>query len=170
MSDVFVETRTLGWTEEAAVLDGPSGARLWPDAFARPGTGWGASKSVDDVNGDGRADLVGAVQGSLVALSGTDHAVLREHDYGGYYLTLVADVAGDPAPEYFLHGAHAAPRLVRRSDFGEAWAAPAGAPQSGGLGTVVRCAGDARFVAGLAESPGTRVYDAASGRSWAITG
>lgn len=160
--DVFVGARTTAAVEEANVLNGRNGRRLWGTDFARP-ISWGSfAKAVDDVNGDGRADLIG-VFNSFLALSGGDGAILRENaTFVAYLLPLVADVTGDAAVEYFLHGGYFGSRLMRRSDFAVLWTAE-NIRYTGAFGTLVRCGGAPVFVSGLSAAPEMRFYDAPTG-------
>jgi hypothetical protein len=162
-ADVFAEVRTVGWAEELNVLDGSTGTRLWPASFARPGGGLGAPKAVDDIDADGLADLVGTVQGVFHVLDGAAGTSLRELDYGTPYLGLVADVAGDAAPEYLLHGGATSARLLRRSDLSELWTGTDAGPFSASYGALVPCPAGPRLVAGPAASAELRVYDGATG-------
>jgi len=160
--DVFVHTVTTTSVEEANVLNGRTGRRLWAADFNRA-MSWGSyPKSVDDVDGDGRADLVG-VYNSFLALSGATGSILRENlTFVAYLLPLVADVAADAGNEYFVHGGYYASRLLRRADFQPLWTA-ADARYTYSYGTLVRCGGAPRFVAGLYQSPELRVYSAPDG-------
>ncbi|MBI5485919.1 MAG: VCBS repeat-containing protein [Deltaproteobacteria bacterium] len=165
LPDVFVEVRSTGWVEQVNVLSGLDGSRLWATNFARPGGGWGALKAVDDVDADGRADIIGVIQGRLTALSGPTGSLIREVDYAGYYATMVADIDGDTRNEYFLHAggpAPSPPRLVRRDDFGQTWQGEGGS-YALAYGTTATCGSSARFVVGLSGSPELRTYDAATG-------
>lgn len=160
--DIFVHTSTTASVEEANVLNGRTGRRLWAADFTRA-MSWGSyPKSVDDLDGDGRADLVG-VYNSFLALSGATGAILRENPtFLAYLLPLVADVAADAGNEYFLHGGYYGSRLVRGSDFQPLWTA-ADARYSQSYGTLVRCGTAPRFVSGLFQSPELRVYSAPDG-------